>query len=258
MICQNFSQSGLKLLYPFSVRYLVSPVKTSVIHNLDGCISVFEKTICLLSGAHDIASAPSEFPRSFVFPVFTGCECFQKKRVEKKLKNRLRSQKEQKKKQKYLLRKKSKMRENLQTSFNVDEYKNKLLSKIVVERNKLEKNKKVDIEEINIPSLHSSSLKLKNVKFLTDIPTWYISLLKSRIEENWKFKNIIGELSTLISFRIYRSGKITNLKIEKSSGYAPYDRSAVLAVKSTKDIPPFPEEIKQSYFDVIIEFKKED
>jgi len=154
--------------------------------------------------------------------------------------------------------KKSKMRENLQTSFNVDEYKNKLLSKIVVERNKLEKNKKVDIEEINIPSLHSSSLKLKNVKFLTDIPTWYISLLKSRIEENWKFKNIIGELSTLISFRIYRSGKITNLKIEKSSGYAPYDRSAVLAVKSTKDIPPFPEEIKQSYFDVIIEFKKED
>ena len=154
--------------------------------------------------------------------------------------------------------KKLKMRENVQTSFNVDEYKNKLLSKIVVERSKLEKNKKVDIEEINIPSLHSSSLKLKNVKFLTDIPTWYISLLKSRIEENWKFKNIIGELSALISFRIYRSGKITNLKIEKSSGYSAFDRSAVLAVKSTKDIPPFPEEIKQSYLDVMIEFKKED
>ncbi len=142
------------------------------------------------------------------------------------------------------------------SSFDVNEYRNKLLSKI--ENTKLAKNEKVDIGKIDIPSLHSTSLSLKNIRFLTDIPAWYISLLKSKIEENWKFKNIIGELSTLISFRIYRSGRITNLKIEKSSGYVPFDRSAILAIKSTKDIPPFPEEIKQSYLDVMIEFKKED
>lgn len=153
---------------------------------------------------------------------------------------------------------KEKIKQEEIPSFNIDKYRNKLLSKIEIESSKLAKNEKVNIGKINIPSLHSTSLSLKNVKFLTDIPSWYISLLKSRIEENWKFKNIIGELSALISFRIYRSGKITNLKIEKSSGYSPFDRSAVLAVKSTKDIPPFPEEIKQSYLDVMIEFKKED
>ncbi len=163
-----------------------------------------------------------------------------------------------KKKIKNKVENKEKIKQEEIPSFNIDKYRNKLLSKIEIESSKLAKNEKVNIGKINIPSLHSTSLSLKNVKFLTDIPSWYISLLKSRIEENWKFKNIIGELSALISFRIYRSGKITNLKIEKSSGYSPFDRSAVLAVKSTKDIPPFPEEIKQSYLDVMIEFKKED
>ncbi len=163
-----------------------------------------------------------------------------------------------KKKIKSKVENKEKIKQEEIPSFNIDKYRNKLLSKIEIESSKLAKNEKVNIGKINIPSLHSTSLSLKNVKFLTDIPSWYISLLKSRIEENWKFKNIIGELSALISFRIYRSGKITNLKIEKSSGYSAFDRSAVLAVKSTKDIPPFPEEIKQSYLDVMIEFKKED
>jgi len=163
-----------------------------------------------------------------------------------------------KKKIKSKVESKEKIKQEEIPSFNIDKYRNKLLSKIEIESSKLAKNEKVNIGKINIPSLHSTSLSLKNVKFLTDIPSWYISLLKSRIEENWKFKNIIGELSALISFRIYRSGKITDLKIEKSSGYSPFDRSAVLAVKSTKDIPPFPEEIKQSYLDVMIEFKKED
>jgi len=163
-----------------------------------------------------------------------------------------------KKKIKSKVENKEKIKQEEIPSFNIDKYRNKLLSKIEIESSKLAKNEKVNIGKINIPSLHSTSLSLKNVKFLTDIPSWYIALLKSRIEENWKFKNIIGELSALISFRIYRSGKITNLKIEKSSGYSAFDRSAVLAVKSTKDIPPFPEEIKQSYLDVMIEFKKED
>jgi len=163
-----------------------------------------------------------------------------------------------KKKIKIKVGNKEKIKQEKTPFFNIDEYRNKLLSKIEIESSKLVKNEKVDIGKINVPSLHSTSLSLKNVEFLTDIPSWYISLLKSKIEENWKFKNIIGELSTLISFRIYRSGKITNLRIEKSSGYVPFDRSAILAIKSTKDIPSFPEEIKQKYFDVIIEFKKED
>jgi len=101
---------------------------------------------------------------------------------------------------------KEKIKQDEIPSFNIDKYRNELLSKIEVKSSKLAKNEKVNIGKINIPSLHSTSLSLKNVNFLPDIPSWYISLLKSRIEENWKFKNIIGELSALISFRIYRSG----------------------------------------------------
>lgn len=142
-------------------------------------------------------------------------------------------------------------------SFNVEQYKKRLLKEIDIKNQKVALNKNEKIEKVNIPSLSSTKLDLRNVKLITDIPSWYILLLKNKIEENWRFKNTIGELSVTVSFRIYKNGEIKNIRVEKSSGYRPFDRSAILAVKSTKDIPAFPEEIKENYLDIIIEFKKE-
>ena len=152
------------------------------------------------------------------------------------------------------------------SSFNADEYKKELLSKIgnreiSSSNTKSSSNKtniKQEISQEDMSTLFSTSLNLENLRISNDIPSWYISLLKNKIEENWNFGNIIGDLSTIISFRIYKNGEISNLRIEKSSGYKPFDRSAESAIKSTKDIPPFPEEIKEEYLEVTIEFKKEE
>ncbi len=152
------------------------------------------------------------------------------------------------------------------SSFNADEYKKELLSKIGNEEISSSNTKgsssktsiKQKIIEEDMSTLFSTSLNLENLRISNDIPSWYISLLKNKIEENWNFGNIIGDLSTIISFRVYKNGEISNLRIEKSSGYKPFDRSAESAIKSTKDIPPFPEEIKEEYLEVTIEFKKEE
>ena len=65
-----------------------------------------------------------------------------------------------KKKIKSKVENKEKIKQEEIPSFNIDKYRNKLLSKIEVESSKLAKNEKVNIGKINIPSLHSTSLSL--------------------------------------------------------------------------------------------------
>jgi len=101
-----------------------------------------------------------------------------------------------------------------------------------------------DITEINISSLMS-------------IPDYYLSSLHKKIKENWKTDNIIGERTAIVSFRIYRDGRIENISLEKSSGNTRFDRSVLEAVIATKQVPPFPAEITHNYLDIIIDFKTE-
>jgi len=53
---------------------------------------------------------------------------------------------------------KEKIKQDEIPSFNIDKYRNELLSKIEVKSSKLAKNEKVNIGKINIPSLHSTSV----------------------------------------------------------------------------------------------------
>ncbi|MCM8785347.1 MAG: TonB family protein [Candidatus Omnitrophica bacterium] len=149
--------------------------------------------------------------------------------------------------------------------FSPEEYKKKLYSKISnIEQITLpsktpSQNINIKIPEIksiqiNTPSFESSSYQ---PSFTTEIPSWYINLIRKKIEENWLLKEYLIDMSAIISFRIYRDGKIENVSIEKSSGYKKFDNSIIEAIKSVKVWPKFPEEIRDRYIDIIIEFKTE-
>jgi TonB family protein len=141
-------------------------------------------------------------------------------------------------------------------AFSAEDFRKKIAKKIDVKQEKAkdepEKNYKIDI-----PEVQSSPLSIENIRIHSDIPDWYLLLVKNSIRENWKIQNTFSDFSTHISFRIYRNGGIKNVVIEKSSGDSNFDRSVTEAIKLTKDLPEFPESIKKDYLDIIIAFKTE-
>jgi TonB family protein len=157
-------------------------------------------------------------------------------------------------------------KEEFSESFSPDEYKKKIYSKIMKgkEDNVSSFTSSSLTENIKIPEIKSTKItpisfdiEISNSTIFSQIPNWYISIIKKKIEENWSFKEYVGKLSSIVSFRIYREGKIENIIIEKSSGYKKFDKSIVDAILSVKNWPPFPEEIKDRYLDIIIEFETE-
>jgi protein TonB len=55
-----------------------------------------------------------------------------------------------------------------------------------------------------------------------------------------------------VSFTIEQSGKINNIRIEKSSGSAILDEAAIRTVKRIDGQLPFPKEIKRSHWDMTV------
>ena len=142
--------------------------------------------------------------------------------------------------------------------FSPEDYKKNLYSKIFKSESQYTEktySKKIDIEIPEIKSKDITGSQTSSGQFLSEIPSWYIELLKKKIEENWSPKEFLTNLSAIISFRIYREGRIENIVIEKSSGYKNFDNSIIEAIKSVKKWPEFPREIKDRYLEIIIEFK---
>ncbi|MCM8767702.1 MAG: TonB family protein [Candidatus Omnitrophica bacterium] len=150
--------------------------------------------------------------------------------------------------------------------FSPEEYKKKLYSKIsnIEQQTNLPSKPSSQNINIKIPEIKSIQINTPTFEsysdkpsFITEIPSWYINIIRKKIEENWLLKEYLIGMSAIVSFRIYRDGKVENVYIEKSSGYKKFDNSIIEAIKSVKNWPNFPEEIKDRYLDIIIEFKTE-
>ncbi len=71
----------------------------------------------------------------------------------------------------------------------------------------------------------------------------YNALIQRKIFNEWIHPVFDSkDLEAAISFHIEKSGKITLLKIEKSSGNRQFDKSAVNAIKKASPLPPPPVE----------------
>lgn len=77
--------------------------------------------------------------------------------------------------------------------------------------------------------------------------SYYIDAILTKIGSNWvnPFANSGIKLTATIYFVIQKDGKITSIKIEKSSGNELYDRAAERAVIITQTLPPLAGEFAQ-------------
>ncbi len=88
---------------------------------------------------------------------------------------------------------------------------------------------------------------------------YYIEIVRNRISSNWITGSFEGRLPegtlVIISFKILRSGRIENVKIEKSSGIRAYDLSSIRAIYNSSPFPPLPSSYSGDYLLLVIQFK---
>jgi protein TonB len=88
--------------------------------------------------------------------------------------------------------------------------------------------------------------------------SWYLSIVQGKVSSNWKQPSarlLGGEtLRTTVSFRIRRSGSIEAVTVRKSSGRPTVDQSAAKAVRDSAPFPPLPDDFRDSFLDVTIDF----
>jgi TonB family protein len=87
---------------------------------------------------------------------------------------------------------------------------------------------------------------------------WYLSIVQGKVKSNWRQPGSLlfgeRELKAVISFRIMRDGSVGPVTVRRSSGRATLDQSAAKAVQSSTPFPPLPDDYRESYLDVTIDF----
>jgi TonB family protein len=89
--------------------------------------------------------------------------------------------------------------------------------------------------------------------------TYYLNIITDRVSSNW-FSSLVdpgvsGSFQTVIYFRIEKSGQVSDIKIEQSSGVTPLDLSAVRAIKASAPFPPLPREYEDAYLGIHLIFE---
>ncbi len=67
----------------------------------------------------------------------------------------------------------------------------------------------------------------------------YLALMQQQIQANWNSRQEVAG-SAMIKFRIQRDGTITDMEVERPSGYYALDYAAQRALVATRKLPPLP------------------
>ena len=85
--------------------------------------------------------------------------------------------------------------------------------------------------------------------------SYYSAQLLNAIGSNWFKPTEMAVTPPVIFFRIARDGTITEVKVERSSGFPFVDRAAQRAVLASSPLPPLPAEFAQSSLGVHLKFE---
>jgi periplasmic protein TonB len=89
-----------------------------------------------------------------------------------------------------------------------------------------------------------------------DFPyTLYIQGMHRKIGAGWLRPQAAAGATTVVYFRIARDGKITDAKVETSSGNGTFDRAALSAVRSASPLNPLPFAYSGTYLGVHLTFR---
>lgn len=88
---------------------------------------------------------------------------------------------------------------------------------------------------------------------------YYLNIIRNRISEYWQpprlSANQVQNRQTMVVFRIAKSGKISDIRIEQPSGNFIFDQAAQRALYETAKLPPLPDEYGGKELTVHIEFE---
>ena len=92
--------------------------------------------------------------------------------------------------------------------------------------------------------------------FDADFPfAYYAEQLQALIGANWLKPDAPAGTACVVTFRIQRSGQVTDVKVETPSGLAFYDRAASRSIYSANPLPPLPPEFRRDELGVHIRFQ---
>ena len=99
----------------------------------------------------------------------------------------------------------------------------------------------------------TAAIQVEGKNFADD---FYLNLIITKIANNWLNPLRGGrKISAVIYFRIQRDGTVTDVKVEKSSGNALFDQSALRAVMASSPLPALPESYTGDFLGVHFMFE---
>lgn len=92
--------------------------------------------------------------------------------------------------------------------------------------------------------------------FDADFPfAYYAEQIQALIGANWLKPDVPPGTACVVTFRIQRSGQVTDVRIETPSGLSFYDRAATRSIYSANPLPPLPPEFRRDELGVHIRFQ---
>lgn len=82
----------------------------------------------------------------------------------------------------------------------------------------------------------------------------YMKKMQHSIKANWNPPSENANSSTVLQYRVQKDGRITNIKIGKSSGNKRMDEAAIKALNDTSPLEPLPEFFTGKFVDVNFTF----
>jgi len=88
---------------------------------------------------------------------------------------------------------------------------------------------------------------------------YYLNIIRNRIQEYWQPPRLVSSQSqnqqAMVMFKISRSGNISQIRVEQSSGNFLFDQAAQRALYEVAQLPPLPVEYGGNELTVHIEFE---
>jgi protein TonB len=89
--------------------------------------------------------------------------------------------------------------------------------------------------------------------------SYYLTLVDRKIDDNWIRVPLAGAPDWVVEvrFRVLPSGQVRDIELEKSSGNASVDTSALRAIRQSIPLPPFPNLLTEPFLELRYRFVME-
>jgi TonB family protein len=79
----------------------------------------------------------------------------------------------------------------------------------------------------------------------------YFAIIREAIDKHWANPNVlINNKKVIITFRVEKSGEISRVHVEQSSGNSYYDSTILGAINKANPLPKFPSDLQKSFLDI--------